>query len=124
MVLAVIVFCLKVHLTAEVTALIKMGIPDIGLAIVYRTIQLLNELHLIDRVNFDDGFVGCGIGNTTEQKQRIHHPYGDRFSASIRTLFVKIIDTRLSRHSGFTFFRSASIPADHPYHFPRQAEQA
>ena len=73
MVLAVIVFCLKVHLTAEVTALIKMGIPDIGLAIVYRTIQLLNELHLIDRVNFDDGFVGCGIGNTTEQKQRIHH---------------------------------------------------
>ena len=67
MVLAVTVFCLKVHLTAEVTALIKMGIPDIGLAIVYRTIQLLNELHLIDRVNFDDGFVGCGIRNKNRE---------------------------------------------------------
>lgn len=39
MVLAVTVSGPKVHLTAEEIALVKVGIPDIGLAIVYRTIQ-------------------------------------------------------------------------------------
>ena len=29
---------------------------------VYRTIQLLNELNLIDRVGFDDGFAGYETG--------------------------------------------------------------
>ena len=51
------------HLTAEeIFTLVKVGCPDIGLATVYRTIQLLNELHLIDRINFDDGFVRYEMG--------------------------------------------------------------
>lgn len=33
-----------------------------ALAAIYRTIKLLNELNLIDRVGFDDGFVGYETG--------------------------------------------------------------
>ena len=40
------------HLTAEqIFDLVKADNPEIGLATVYRTIQVLLELHLIDREN-------------------------------------------------------------------------
>ena len=73
-VLEAIASCPEEHLTAEdIFALVKVDCPDIGLATVYRTIQLLNELHLIDRVNFDDGFVRYEIGNAAEGGQKHHH---------------------------------------------------
>ncbi len=57
------------------TKLVKVDCPDIGPATVYRTIQLLNELRLIDRINFDDGFVRYEMGTVSgcEQKTRHHH---------------------------------------------------
>ena len=64
------------HLTAEeIYELVKLSYPGIGLATVYRTIQLLNELHLIDRINFDDGFVRYEMGHAKDsgQKHRHHH---------------------------------------------------
>ncbi len=62
------------HLTAEeIFALVKVDSPDIGLATVYRTIQLLNELHLIDRINFDDGFVRYEMGTVSDCEQKHHH---------------------------------------------------
>ena len=64
------------HLTAEeIFTLVKVSCPDIGLATVYRTIQLLNELGLIDRIRFDDGAVRYEIGSAPdrEQKHRHHH---------------------------------------------------
>ena len=46
------------HLTAEeIYDLVKAEYPDIGLATVYRTIQLLSDLNLIDKLNLDDGYV-------------------------------------------------------------------
>ena len=45
------------HLTAEeIYDYVRIGYPDIGLATVYRTIQLLSELNLIDKLNLDDAF--------------------------------------------------------------------
>lgn len=62
------------HLTAEeIFALVKVDYPEIGLATVYRNIQLLCELHLIDRINFDDGYVRYEIGNTQDREQKHHH---------------------------------------------------
>ena len=62
------------HLTAEeIFELVKADYPEIGLATIYRTIQLLSELHLIDRINFDDGFVRYEIGNTQNREQKHHH---------------------------------------------------
>jgi Fur family ferric uptake transcriptional regulator len=62
------------HLTAEeIYELIKSDYPEIGLATVYRTIQLLLELNLIDRINLDDGFVRYEIGNMDENREKHHH---------------------------------------------------
>jgi Fur family ferric uptake transcriptional regulator len=59
------------HLTAEeIYELIKVDYPEIGLATVYRTIQLLLELNLIDRINLDDGFVRYEIGNMDENSTK------------------------------------------------------
>lgn len=75
-VLKAIASCPKEHLAAEeIFELVKVDCPEIGLATVYRTIQLLNELHLIDRVNFDDGFVRYEMGSALEGglRHRHHH---------------------------------------------------
>ena len=62
------------HLTAEeIYEIVKLGCPEIGLATVYRTIQLLNELHLIDRINFDDGFVRYEMGSVQDHEKHHHH---------------------------------------------------
>ncbi|MBU5265346.1 ferric iron uptake transcriptional regulator [Virgibacillus proomii] len=44
------------HLSAEdVYLLVKEKAPEIGLATVYRTLELLSELKIIDKINFGDG---------------------------------------------------------------------
>lgn len=75
-VLEAIASCPQEHLTAEeIFDLVKASCPDIGLATVYRTIQLLGSLRLIDRVSFDDGFARYEMGSALERagKHRHHH---------------------------------------------------
>jgi len=44
------------HMSAEdVYLLVKNKAPDIGLATVYRTLELLTELKVVDKINFGDG---------------------------------------------------------------------
>lgn len=44
------------HLSAEdVYLLVKDKAPEIGLATVYRTLELLSELKVVDKINFGDG---------------------------------------------------------------------
>ncbi|MGM8214035.1 ferric iron uptake transcriptional regulator [Bacillaceae bacterium W0354] len=44
------------HLSAEdVYLLVKEKSPEIGLATVYRTLELLSELKVVDKINFGDG---------------------------------------------------------------------
>lgn len=74
LVLEVLGACPDKHLTAEeIYELVKTDYPDIGLATVYRTIQLLLELHLIDRINLDDGFVRYEIGSIETEEYKHHH---------------------------------------------------
>lgn len=62
------------HLTAEeIYELVKGDYPEIGLATVYRTIQLLLELGLIDKINLDDGYVRYEIGKMGEDDSKHHH---------------------------------------------------
>ena len=66
--------CPEKHLTAEeIYEIVKTDFPEIGLATVYRTIQLLGSLHLIDRINFDDGFVRYEMGSALEGTGRHRH---------------------------------------------------
>ncbi len=74
MVLEALAACPDKHLTAEeIYEMVKADYPEIGLATVYRTIQLLLELHLIDRINLDDGFVRYEIGNVGLGTAKHHH---------------------------------------------------
>lgn len=62
------------HLTAEeIYELVKVDYSEIGLATVYRTIQMLTELHLVDRIHLDDGYVRYEMGNHSTDRNRHHH---------------------------------------------------
>lgn len=62
------------HLTAEeIYDCVKNKYPEIGLATVYRTIQVLSDLNLIDKLNLDDGFVRYEIGKKEEGHCGHHH---------------------------------------------------
>lgn len=62
------------HLTAEeIYDLTKEISPEIGLATIYRTIQVLLDLHIIHRVNLDDRFVRYEIHAQSEDSHHHHH---------------------------------------------------
>ena len=51
------------HLTAEdIYELVREDYPEIGLATIYRTVQLLLEMQLVDRISLDDGCARYEIG--------------------------------------------------------------
>ena len=57
------------HLSAEdVFMKVKDKYPEIGLATVYRTLELLNELNILDKVNFGDG-----VSRYDLRKEGAHH---------------------------------------------------
>ena len=62
------------HLAAEeIYDFVKEDYPEIGLATVYRTIQMLAELGVIDRLNLDDGYVRYEIGELNREAGGHHH---------------------------------------------------
>ena len=63
------------HLTVEeIYDLAKEESPEIGLATIYRTVQVLLELHVIEKVTFDDGFARYELnGEETGPGHRHHH---------------------------------------------------
>lgn len=62
------------HLTAEeIYDYVKKKYPEIGLATVYRTIQMLSELNVIDKLNLDDGYVRYEIGRKNHKETCHHH---------------------------------------------------
>lgn len=80
------------HMTAEdIYELVSEDYPEIGLATVYRTLQLLWDMQLVDRLNLDDGCVRYEIGHLLkgDAKHNHHHlicrecnrviPFGDDF---------------------------------------------
>lgn len=61
------------HLTAEeIYDLVKIDCPEIGLATVYRTVQLLEQIGLIYKINLDDGCNRYELVNEDEVHQHHH----------------------------------------------------
>ncbi|MBD0380671.1 ferric iron uptake transcriptional regulator [Paenibacillus sedimenti] len=59
------------HLSAEdVFMLVKDKAPEIGLATVYRTLELLSELHVLEKMNFGDGVARYDL---RDDSTRHHH---------------------------------------------------
>lgn len=61
------------HLSSEeIYDYVKIEYPEIGIATVYRTLQLFEKLDIIYRVNFDDGFNRYEL-NTDSDNHQHHH---------------------------------------------------
>ncbi len=61
------------HLSPEeIYDVVRDDYPDIGLATVYRTLQLLDQLNIIYKVNFDDGCSRYELNLDTEDHQHHH----------------------------------------------------
>src|SRR3954462_6928627 len=61
------------HLSAEdVFMLVKDKAPEIGLATVYRTLELLSELHVVEKMNFGDGVARYDLRNDSNHHHHHH----------------------------------------------------
>ena len=73
-VLKALASCEDKHLTAEeIYEIVKADFPEIGLATVYRTIQLLVELDLVESIQLGDGYVRYEIGKFQGEETHHHH---------------------------------------------------
>src|SRR5690625_5078690 len=60
------------HLSAEeIYLLVKEKAPEIGLATLYRTLELLSELKIVDKINFGDGVSRYDLRK--EGAEHFHH---------------------------------------------------
>lgn len=65
-----------IHMAVEdIYDLVREDYPEVGLATVYRTVQLLLEMQLVDRIHLDDGCVRYELGHLFdgETKHSHHH---------------------------------------------------
>lgn len=61
------------HLSAEDVFLLVKGIaPEIGLATVYRTLELLTEMHVVEKINFGDGVARYDLRGDTNHHHHHH----------------------------------------------------
>ncbi|GAB6087909.1 Fur family transcriptional regulator [Alkaliphilus crotonatoxidans] len=58
--------------TEEIYDLVKEKCPEIGLATVYRTLQLLDEMGLISKINLDDGCSRYEFNHHEDDHQHHH----------------------------------------------------
>lgn len=58
--------------TEEIYDIVKVECPEIGLATVYRTIQLLEKIGIVIKLNFDDGCNRYELINSDEVHQHHH----------------------------------------------------
>ncbi|NLM03701.1 MAG: transcriptional repressor [Clostridiales bacterium] len=58
--------------TEEIYGLVKERCPEIGLATVYRTLQLLDEMQIISKINLDDGCIRYEFNADGDEHQHHH----------------------------------------------------
>jgi len=91
------------HLSAEeVYILVKASYPDIGLATVYRTLELLSELHIVKKINFGDGVARFDLRNDNHAHHH-HHLICVKcgYVEEIKDDWLGPLEERLEREYGF-----------------------
>lgn len=92
------------HLSAEdVFMHVKKKNPDIGLATVYRTLELLAELHIVEKMNFGDGVARFDL--RSGDHEHMHHHLICSICGrldEIKEDWLLDIEKRLEREYGFT----------------------
>lgn len=62
------------HLSPEeIYEFVKDKNPEIGLATIYRTLQIFEQLNLVYKINFNDGCYRYEIVNFIDEEQHRHH---------------------------------------------------
>ena len=82
------------HLTAEeIYDLAKVNSPEIGLATIYRTVQVLLELRVIEKVTFDDGFARYELNGEEAGSGHRHHHAICTQCGKVYSLETDLLDT-------------------------------
>lgn len=64
----------SLHLTAEeIYQIVREKFPEIGLATIYRTINLFYDLNIVDKLDLGDGFIRYEIRKYGDDKHHHHH---------------------------------------------------
>ena len=91
------------HLSAEdVFMLVKDKAPEIGLATVYRTLELLSDLHVLEKMNFGDGVARYDLRNDSSHHHH-HHLICTQCGSvdEIMEDWLTELEDRLEREYGF-----------------------
>lgn len=92
------------HLSAEeVFMLVRDKSPDIGLATVYRTLELLSELRIVEKMNFGDGAARFDL-RSDDHEHMHHHLICTECGAveEIKDDWLLAMEKRIEREFGFT----------------------
>lgn len=94
------------HLTAEeIFDLAREKLPEIGLATIYRALQVLVELRAIDKLSFDDGSARYELGGELGSERHHHHHaicLGCRAVFSLEEDLLDPLEETLRDRLGFT----------------------
>ncbi|CAJ1316220.1 Ferric uptake regulation protein [Paenibacillus nuruki] len=94
----------KDHLSAEeVFLLVKEQFPEIGMATVYRVLDLLNELHVVQKVNFGDGAARFDLRQANSP--HLHHHLICTECGNVEEImddWLLPLEKRIEREYGFT----------------------
>ena len=98
--------CPDQHLTAEeIYELVSKKQPEIGIATVYRTLKLLTELHLIDTLDLDDGYVRYELAEDSDSAGHHHHHHLICLNCGkvleFREDLMDILERRITNTTGF-----------------------
>ncbi|WP_438351710.1 Fur family transcriptional regulator [Paenibacillus sp. FA6] len=92
------------HLTTEeIYMIVKSIVPEVGIATVYRTLELLKELRVVEKVNFGDGIARFDLRNK-DQPHFHHHIICTECGAVQEILedWLLPLEIRVEREFGFT----------------------
>jgi len=91
------------HMSAEeVFIRVKEKHPDIGLATVYRTLELLAELHVVEKMNFGDGVARFDL--RSGDHEHMHHHLICAVCGKLEEIkedWLLELELRLEREYGF-----------------------
>ena len=93
------------HLTAEeIFDLARRNYPEIGLATIYRTLQVLVELNVVDNISFDDGFARYELIEELDSERHHHHHaicIGCKTVISLEEDLLEALEQELMENLGF-----------------------
>ncbi|WP_099192134.1 Fur family transcriptional regulator [Tepidibacter mesophilus] len=94
------------HLNSEeIYDLVKVACPEIGLATVYRTLQLLDDIGAVSKLNLDDGCCRYEISSDDESHNH-HHLICKKCNKIIEVEedLLETLEEQIEKNYGFKIF--------------------